>query len=63
MRSICFQFLPELANEARMTISNLVSMMKHAYGENVLQLFSTEAIERMKAISGVRKRNGNWPLR
>ena len=45
---VCFQFLPELANEARMTISNLVPMMKHAYGENVLQLFSTSAIERME---------------
>ena len=45
---VCFQFLPEIANEARMTISNLVPMMKHAYGENVLKLFSTSAIERME---------------
>ena len=45
---VCFQFLPEFANEARMAISNLVPMMKHAYGENVLQLFSTSAIERME---------------
>ena len=44
---VCFQFLPEMANEARMMISNLVPMMQHAYGEEVLQLFSTSAIERM----------------
>ena len=44
---VCFQFLPEFANEARMTISNLVPMMKHSYGENVLKLFSAEAVERM----------------
>ena len=45
---VCFQFLPEVANEARMMISNLVPMMKHIHGENVLQLFSTSAIERME---------------
>ena len=45
---VCFQFLPELADEARMTISNLVPMMKHAYGEHVLQLFSPSAIDRME---------------
>ena len=45
---VCFQFLPELAEEARMTISNLVPMMNHAYGENVLKLFTTSAIERME---------------
>lgn len=45
---VCFQFIPELANEARMTISNLVPMMKHAYGENVLQLFTPSAIDRME---------------
>ena len=45
---VCFQFLPELANEARMMISNLVPMMKHIHGENILKLFSTSAIERME---------------
>ena len=48
---VCFQFIPELANEARMTISNLVPMMKHAYGENVLKLFTTAAIERTEGCS------------
>ena len=48
---VCFQFLPELSNEARMTISNLVPMMKHQYGEKVLQLFSTAAVERMDGCS------------
>ena len=45
---ICFQFLPELAEEARMTISNLVPLMKHKYGAAVLSLFSPSAVERME---------------
>ena len=45
---ICFQFLPELAEEARMTISNLVPLMKHKYGPSVLNLFSPSAVERME---------------
>ena len=45
---ICFQFLPELAEEARMTISNLVPLLKHKYGPNVLKLFSPSAVERME---------------
>ena len=45
---VCFQFLPELAEEARMTISKKVPIMNHAYRENVLKLFSTSAIERME---------------
>ena len=45
---VCFQFIPELATEARMMISNLVPMMRHSYGENILKLFSTSAIERME---------------
>ena len=45
---ICFQFLPELAEEARMTISNLVPLMKHKYGPSVLSLFSPSAVERME---------------
>ena len=45
---ICFQFLPELAEEARMTISNLVPLMKHKYGSSVLSLFSPAAVERME---------------
>ena len=48
---VCFQFLPHLSNEARMTISNLVPMMQHAYGENVLKLFTMSAIERMEGCS------------
>lgn len=43
---ICFQFLPELAEEARMTISNLVPLMKYKYGSVVLKLFSPSAVER-----------------
>ena len=45
---ICFQFLPELAEEARMTISNLVPLMKHKYGPAVLSLFSPSAVTRME---------------
>ena len=45
---ICFQFLPELAEEARMTISNLVPLLNHKYGPNVLKLFSPAAVERME---------------
>ena len=45
---VCFQFLPELADEARMMISNLVPMMKHSYGDQILKLFSISAIERME---------------
>ena len=45
---ICFQFLPELAEEARMTISNLLPLLKHKYGPGVLKLFSPAAVERME---------------
>ena len=45
---ICFQFLPELAEEARMTISNLLPLLKHKYGHGVLRLFSPTAVERME---------------
>ena len=45
---ICFQFLPEMSEEARMTISNLVPLMKHKYGTKVLTLFSPSAVERME---------------
>ena len=45
---ICFQFIPELADEARMTISNLVPLMKHKFGASVLDLFSPAAVERME---------------
>ena len=45
---ICFQFLPDLAEEARMTISNLVPLMKHMYGPSSLKLFSYSAVERMQ---------------
>ena len=45
---ICFQFLPELSEEARMTISNLVPLMKHQYGPSALKLFSPSAVERME---------------
>ena len=45
---ICFQFLPELADEARMTISNLVPLMKFKFGPPVLKLFSPSAVERME---------------
>ena len=44
---ICFQFLPELAEEARMTISNLVPLMKHKYGAAALNIFSPSAVKRM----------------
>ena len=45
---ICFQFLPDLADEARMTISNLVPLMKFKYGPSALKLFSPAAVERME---------------
>ena len=45
---ICFQFLPEMSEEARMTISNLVPLMKHKYGPAALTLFSPSAVERME---------------
>ena len=45
---ICFQFLPEFAAEARMTISNLVPLMKFKYGPSALKLFSPAAVERME---------------
>ena len=44
----CFQFLPELAEEARMTISNLLPLLQHKYGKEVLRLFSPSAVERME---------------
>ena len=45
---ICFQFLPELSEEARITISNLVPLMKYKYGPGVLKLFSPSAVEGME---------------
>ena len=45
---ICFQFLPQFAEEARMTISNLVPLMKHKYGPSALSVFSPSAVERME---------------
>ena len=45
---ICFQFIPDLSEEARMTISNLVPLMKYKYGPSVLKLFSPAAVERMQ---------------
>ena len=45
---ICFQFLPEFADEARMTISNLVPLMRYKYGPSVLSLFSPSAVERVE---------------
>ena len=45
---ICFQFLPQMAEEARMTISNLVPLLKYKYGPQVLKLFSPAAVERME---------------
>ena len=37
-----------MAEEARMTISNLVPLMKHKYGTQVLTLFTPSAVERME---------------